>query len=161
MPRLEVPLLGKTLWVTGDVLIRAELDLLLSDRNGVWKPCTFRVDSGTEMTSMPAALASQLDLPLPQNPVPGLALVAPGGGQPVEVRNGVIKARVPGLDANDYWFPCYFLGSPAVPGLPSQPGQGYPVNLLGLTGVIDKLHLGFDGKPSTAAPYGLLIVETP
>ena len=34
-----------------------------------------------------------------------------------------------------------------------------PKNLFGLTGVIDKIRLTFDGTPSIAAQYGLLIVE--
>ena len=54
MSRLELPLLSKKVWATGDLVLRAELDLLIRDDNGVWRPETFRVDSGTEMTSMAA-----------------------------------------------------------------------------------------------------------
>src|SRR3954465_5994639 len=35
MSRLEVPLLSKTVWATGEILLRAELDLLIRDDNGV------------------------------------------------------------------------------------------------------------------------------
>lgn len=52
--RLEVPLLSKKIWATGDLVLRAELDLLIRNENGVWRPETFRVDSATEMTSMAA-----------------------------------------------------------------------------------------------------------
>jgi len=35
-----------------------------------------------------------------------------------------------------------------------------PRNLLGLSGVVDKLRITTDGKPvSAAAPYGLLIID--
>ena len=63
MSRLELPVLTKKLWATGDLVLRANLDLLIRDVNSVWKPETFRVDSGTEMTSMGAARAKALDLP--------------------------------------------------------------------------------------------------
>jgi hypothetical protein len=68
MSRLEVPLLGKKVWATGALLLRAELDLLIRDDNGFLRPETFRVDSGTEMTSMAAARAKALDLRMPRNP---------------------------------------------------------------------------------------------
>src|SRR5262249_19519652 len=57
MSRLEVPLLHRVLWSTGDLLLRAELDLLLKDKAGLWRPQDFLVDSGTEMTTMPAQAA--------------------------------------------------------------------------------------------------------
>jgi len=57
MSRLEVPLLGKPVWKTGVILLRAKLDLLIKDKSDGWRAETFRVDPGTEMTSMPAALA--------------------------------------------------------------------------------------------------------
>jgi hypothetical protein len=34
MSRLEVPLRDRKLWATGDVFLRAELDLLLNDNAG-------------------------------------------------------------------------------------------------------------------------------
>jgi hypothetical protein len=55
--RLEVPLLGKTLRATGDVLLRAELDLLIQTNARSWEQVVFLVDSGTEATTMPAAQA--------------------------------------------------------------------------------------------------------
>lgn len=153
MSRLEVPLLGKRLQATGDVLIRAELDLLLRDDNGVWKPATFRVDSGTEMTTMPAAEAIKLGLPVPRNAVPGLTIHTPGGQGPVEVRAGLIRARVLGMDATEYVFPCYFVGEL------TNPGPSSPRNLLALSGVIDKIEICFDGTPAARAPYGYLVVQ--
>jgi hypothetical protein len=37
MSRLEVPLLHRVLWSTGDLLLRAELGLLLKDKAGHWQ----------------------------------------------------------------------------------------------------------------------------
>ena len=62
MGRLEVALQHRKLWATGDVLLWAELDRLL-DNAGHWRAGTVLVDSGTEMTTMPAWLARKLDSP--------------------------------------------------------------------------------------------------
>jgi hypothetical protein len=149
MSRLEIPLRHRTLWRTGDVRPRAELDLALKTNQGTWEEIPFLVDSGTEMTSMPASEAKKLDLPIPRNPVPGLTLGLAGQ----EVRTGLLRARIVGMDATEYVFPCYFLGDPDSP-LPKR-----AKNLLGLSGVIDQIRFGFDGTPSVGAPYGVLIVE--
>lgn len=153
--RLEVQLLGKPVWATGDILVRAELDLLLKDQNGLWKPEIFRVDSGSEMTLMPAYLARSLDLPMPRNPVPGGLDVS---GVRREVRAGLIRAQVVGMDVTEYVFPCYFVGDPDAPHDPNTPPTP-PRNLLGLTGVVDKLRFTFDGTPSIGLPHGSLAVE--
>jgi|GEM_PF-2910012 len=71
MSRLEVPFQYRTLWATGDLLLRAELNLLLKDASGKWRPETFLVDSGSEMTTMPAYWARKLGLPMPQQAAPG------------------------------------------------------------------------------------------
>ena len=150
--RLEVPLLGKTVRATGDILLRAELDLLIQTTARTWEQVVFLVDSGSEMTTMPAAQARLLDIPLPVNPVPGLLHAQTG----LEVRAGVIRVQVVGMDGTEYVFPCYFLGDPnkqaARPATASR-------NLVGLTGVVDKVRLSFDGKAAPAAPYGNLVVE--
>jgi hypothetical protein len=54
MSRLEVPLRHRTLRATGDTVLWADLVLSLKTNRGVWKQIPFRVDSGTEMTTMPA-----------------------------------------------------------------------------------------------------------
>ena len=155
MSRLEVPLLGKPVWATGDIRLRAELDLLIKDNRGAWQTETFRVDSGTEMTSMPASLARSLDLPMPKNPVPGGLEVS---GARREVRASLIRARVDGMDPIEYVFPCYFIGDPDAPFDPNQPPR-FPRTLLGLTGVVDKIRILFDGTPTATAPHGLMVVE--
>ncbi len=146
MARLEVALAYRTLRSTGDLVLHAELELEVKTNRGIWEPLTFRVDSGTEMTTMPASTAKDLDLPIPKGPTRGLSL------QGHEVRRGLLRARIPGLDSTEYAFPCYFLGDPDVPSRDAR-------NLLGLTGVIDKVRLTFDGTPSGIAPFGRLIVE--
>jgi hypothetical protein len=159
MSRLEKPLGYKTHWVTGDLLLRAELDLLLKDNTGSWQKETFRVDSGSDITSMPAWRAKLLNLPMPQAGV-SLAITTPAGPVQMIIRAGILQARIDGMDATVYPIPCHFTGDPdAVPD-PNAPPATIPRNLLGLAGVVDKLRLIFDGTPqSAAAPYGLLVVE--
>jgi hypothetical protein len=125
MSRLEVPLQHRTLRATGDTVLWADLLLSLKTNRGIWKEIPFRVDSGTEMTTMPAYDAKSLDLPIPKNPVSRLIL----HGQ--EVRSGFLRARVVGMDPTEFVFPCYFLGDPNVP----PPAQAW--NLLRLSGVIN------------------------
>ncbi len=131
---------------TGDEVVRAELDLELRTDHGTWVPARFRVDCGTEMTTMLAADAKDRNLPIPKQPVRGLAL------RGLEVRSGLLRARIVGMNATEYVFPCYFLGDPNVPVTDS-------LNLLGLTGVINQIRLSFDGPKSLQTPHGVLIVE--
>ncbi len=155
MSRLVVPLLGKTLRATGDVLLRAELDLFIKTNAQTWEQVVFLVDPGSEITTMPSAQASLLDIPLPANPVPGLQHAQTG----LEIRSGVLRVQVAGMDSTEYLFPCYFVGDPNQPARPTH-AAAVPRNLLGLTGVVDKVRISFDGKPAGAvAPYGNLIVE--
>lgn len=147
MSRLEVPLGYRSLQAIGDTVLRADLVLSLKTNVGAWEEVPFRVDSGTEMTTMLAVDARKVDLPLPKTPVPGLVLY----GQ--EVRSGLLRARIAGLDPTDFVFPCYFIGDPNA----SPPAQAR--NLLGLTGVINQIRLTFDGTTSALAPWGILVVE--
>ncbi len=55
MSRLEVPLQHRMLRPTGDTVLWADLLLSLKTNRGIWKQVSFRVDSGTEMTTMPAS----------------------------------------------------------------------------------------------------------
>ena len=147
MSRLEVPLKYRTLRVTGDTVLWARLMLSLKTNQGAWKDIPFRVDPGTEMTTMPAFEARKLDLAIPKHPVSRLVL----HGQ--EVRSGLLRARVVGMDLTEFIFPCYFVGDPNIP----PPAQAW--NLLGLTGVINQIRLCFDGTTSALAPWGILVVE--
>jgi hypothetical protein len=88
MSRLVTPLLWRTLWATGDVLVRAELDLLLKTNQGTWEAANFRVDSGAEITTISAWEARFLDLPMPQRAAAGVRHEQTG----LEIRSGLIRA---------------------------------------------------------------------
>jgi hypothetical protein len=154
---LQVPLRGKRLEATGDVLLRAEVVLLLVAVDGNWELTTFRVDSATDMPTMPAAQARMLGLPMPQEPTRGLVVSTAGGTSAEEVRAGVLRARFLGLEETEFILPCFFLGNPAA--ATEEAGGRLPRYLLGLTGVIDKVRLVFDGTPGPEAPYGYVVVE--
>jgi hypothetical protein len=155
MSRLVVPLDHQILWSTGDVVLRAELDLLLRDGSGNWHREVFRVDSASDMTTFPAHRAWQLNLPIPLNPS---AVTHEQTG--LDVRSGQLRCRIVGMDQTEYVFPCYFLGEPSIPPDPNAPPGRVPRNLLGLSGVVDKVRLSFDGTPAPPhALYGNLLVE--
>jgi hypothetical protein len=154
MSRLELPLLTKTIALTGDIAIRAELTIRIKTNAQSWEPVVFLVDPGTEMTTLPAARAKQLGIPFPQKPVPRLGIT----GKIAEVRAGLIRARVDGMDPTEYVFPCYFIGDPVAPFDPQRPPR-FPRSLLGLSGVVDKIRILFDGTPTATAPYGLMVIE--
>ena len=65
MPRLEVPLTYRRLRSTGDVVVLAELALAIKTERGNWETVTFLIDSGTEMSTMPAADAKNRGFPSP------------------------------------------------------------------------------------------------
>jgi hypothetical protein len=81
-------------------VLRAELDLLIRDENEILRPETFRVDSRTEMTSMAAARAKVLGLPMPPDPI-----FLDINGIKREVRPGFIHAQVVGMDGIEHVFP--------------------------------------------------------
>jgi hypothetical protein len=125
MSRLEIPLLDRKLWATGDILLRAELAVALKDSAGNWSPETFRVDSGAEMTTMPAYRAKQLGLPMPQKAAPGAIPNQTGH----EFRSGYLRAKIVGMDQTEYAFPCFFLGDPNTTPNPNVPPAALPRNL--------------------------------
>jgi hypothetical protein len=142
------------LYATGDILLRAELDLELKDNSGGWNKETFLVDSASEMTTMPAFRATQLDLPIPQKAATGVTHNQTG----LELRSGYLRVRIVGMVGTEYVFPCFFLGDPAAPVRAGQPAA-HPRKLLGLSGVVDKIRISLDGKPTPSAPHGNLIIE--
>ena len=155
MSRLEVPLRDRKLQATGDILLRAEMDLLLKDNSGRWKADTFLVNSGTEMTTMPAWPAKQRDLPMPRKAVTRAIHRQTG----LEIRAGLLRAKIVGLNGGEFTFPCFFLGDPDVPPSVTQ-ATIPPRKLLGLSVVVDKVRFLFDGTPTTSALYGNLILES-
>ena len=78
----------------------------------------------------------------------------------VLVRSGLLRMRVDGMDQTEYVIPCHFRGDPDSPPDPSVPLATLPKNLLGLSGVVDKLRIITDGTPLSAiAPYGVVVLE--
>jgi hypothetical protein len=153
MSRLHTPLRHVILWSTGDLLLRAYLDLLLKDGLGNWHAKTFRVDSASDMTT--AYDAKQMGLAMPQQPSP---LVHAQTGLPV--RSGYLTSQVIGMDVTEYAFPCFFVGDPDTPPNPNSPAAHLPHFLLGLSGVVDKVCLSFNGTPAgPLAPHGYLVVD--
>jgi hypothetical protein len=146
MSRLVVPLAHTTLWYTGEVVLRAYLDLLLKDASGRWHWQPFRVDWGTDVTSLSAARAKALGLPMPQHGLTVPVRTATGT-TPVIVRPGFLRMRVAGMDPVEHVIPCHFLGDPDAP-LPATAAATLPRSLLGLTGVVDKLRIITDGTPT-------------
>jgi hypothetical protein len=159
MSRIEVPLSSTTLWYTGEVALRAYLDLLLKDDAGNWHKESFRYDSATDMTMMSAARAKSMGLPMPAR---GLLvpLTTSAGTAVVAVRSGFLRMRVEGMDPVEHAIPCHFLGDPDATPPPGTAPATFPRSLLGLTGVVDKLRFITDGTPTLPqAAHGTLTVE--
>jgi hypothetical protein len=135
MSRLLKPRTHDILWATGDLVLRAFLDLELKDGRGRWHRKTFRVDSATDMTTLPARKAKALGLPMPAFAAPGVTHAQTG----LEIRSGFIRCRVVGMDSTEYAFPCFFLGDPNTPPPPGTLPTQVPRYLLGLSGVVDKI----------------------
>jgi hypothetical protein len=150
---LRVPLLGKDLKATGDKLIRSEVALLVRSQDG-WQEFGFRVDTGAEMTCMPAAVARLYHINYPTNPTAGIQRKTASGPGDTPIRVGALKIQVKGLEGREFFCPCSFIGDPALDD-PHPPGD----YLLALTGILRFLRLIFDGAPSEEAPFGSLIVE--
>lgn len=153
MSRLIVPIQGRVLYATGDVMLHADLRLLLKTNAGGWKRETFLVDSGTEITTFPAALARSLGLPMPLKTSPGSVHAQTG----LEIRSGFLRFQVVGMDATEYALACFFLGDPNTP--PAVPHATQPRKLLQPLGLVDWLRFSFDKEPGMSTPHGEMIVE--
>ena len=153
---LRVPIQARTSQHTGDLLVRVDLQVLLCDLHGIWTSAVFRVDPGAEITMMAAAEAKRLGLPMPRLPVPGMELRSSSGKAVSSViRSGLLKVQIVGLPIFEMVIPCFFLGEPDTNGQ-----APLPPNLLGLSSIVNRLRLTFDGTPAPDARYGVLIVET-
>lgn len=153
MGRLVVPIVGKKLWSTGDVKLTADLNLSLKDAAGQWHLRSFRVDSGSEISTYPAFEAKQLSLPIPIQAVPGVTHAQTS----LEVRSGFLRFQVAGMDQTEYVVPCLFLGDPDQP--PSGPQASFPRNLLQPLALLDSLRFVMEKDPISTAIYGYLVVE--
>jgi hypothetical protein len=61
--------IDQTLRATGDTVLWADLILSRKTNRSAWEELAFRIDSGTEMTTMSAFDATTLDLPIPKKGV--------------------------------------------------------------------------------------------
>src|SRR5262245_60313485 len=109
MSRLAIPVSRQVLYTTGDVLLRAEVMLGLRDNAGNFVNRRFRIDSATDVTPFPAHDARRLGLPIPVNPSP--VRHNPTG---LEVRSGLLRFRLIGMDQAEYAVSCFFLGNPNI-----------------------------------------------
>lgn len=154
MSRLVVPVRGRLLWSTGDIKLWVDLFLLLKDNAGNWRKEQFLVDTGTELTTFPAYEAKRLDLPMPPRAASG-AIHAQTG---LEIRSGLLRFRIDGLDRTEYTIPCLFLGDPDTPPAPLSP-VALPRKLLQPFALLDQLRFTLDHDPAVGTPYGELLVE--
>jgi hypothetical protein len=153
MSRLAIPVIGKPLWATGDLRLWADIDLLVRAGSGQYQRERFRVDSGTEITTFPAFLAKQLGLVVPTKAAP--ALHKPTG---LEIRSGMLRFRVAGMDPTDYAVVCLYLGDPDLPPSLNQPAM-LAKKLLQPLALVDQLRFIMDRDPAAASLHGELVVE--
>lgn len=153
MSRLVVPIRHQTLWATGDILLWANLDLLLKDSSGGWNHKTFQVDTASQLSTMPAYDAKNLGLPMPAKATPGVTHNPTG----LEIRSGLLRFQIIGMDTTEYTVSCLFLGDPDVPPEPNQ--AALPRNLFQPFSLLDQLRFLFDRNSSPTAIYGIMTVE--
>ena len=154
MSRLEVPIKGRTLRATGDVLLWIELDLLLKDASGSWQAQPFRVDTGAEMSTMSAHEAKLLGLPMPRHATPGAVHVQTG----LTFRLGYLRFQIVGMDPTEYVIACLFLGDPNIPPTSARSAT-LPRKLLQPFQLLDRLRFTLDKDPAAGSLHGMLIVE--
>jgi hypothetical protein len=153
MSRVAIPVEARFLFATGDLLLRAEVDLILKTSSGAWVQERFLVDTGSEMTTFPAALAKTLDLPMPAKAAAG-AIHAQTG---LEIRSGVLRFQVAGTDQTEYVVGCLFLGDPDAPAV--TPAANRPRKLLQPLGLIRRLRFTLEDNQAAGVPYGEMVIE--
>lgn len=154
MSRLAIPISGKILWSTGDVRLWANIRLLLKDLAGNFVAETLLVDCGSEISTFPAYHAQVLGLPMPAKASPGVTHAQTG----LEIRSGILRFRVVGMDQTEYITPCLFLGDPMAPPDPSRPAS-FPRKLLQPFALLDHFRFAMDKDPLAGSLYGDMVVE--
>jgi hypothetical protein len=154
MSRLVIPVSHRVLWSTGDVRLWADMDLEIRDSAGNFVPETFRVDTATDVSTFPAYRARQLNLPIPLLPSAGVMHSQAG----LEIRSGVLRFRIVGLDATEYLIPCFFLGDPNSPPDPARP-MTWPRKLLQPFQLLGQLRFILEKDPQLGSLHGDLVVE--
>ena len=115
--RLQIPLQGKFVWATRENYVWADLTVQIWTYAKTWNEFVFRVDSGSEMSTMPASLANEYSIPIPKDPTKGIALKAPGGPSKDQIRPVCSKLNL--WDSKDQKRP-----APRRAAAESKPGEG-------------------------------------
>ncbi len=154
MTRLAISVIGRTLYATGDVTLRADVTLALRDDAGYFVPWLFRIDSATDVTTFPAFEARRFGLPMPVNP--SRVRHDPTG---LEVRSGLLRFRIDGMDQTEYVVSCFFLGNPGVAAEPCD-ARFFPRALLQPLALLDRLKITMEkDAASIGVSYGEVIIE--
>jgi hypothetical protein len=155
MSRLAIPVTGRRLYTTGDVMLSVRVRLHLRDGAGNFASRNFRVDNGTDITTFPAHEARRLGLYLTPRPA-GVRHEQTG----LEVRSGQIAFRIDGMDQTLYAVPCFFLGDPNTPLPLGTPRGQLPRNLLQPLHLLNVLKFSMEKDPaSVGAQHGEFIIE--
>jgi hypothetical protein len=154
MSRLIVPVLAKPLWATADVRLWITLVLSVRDGAGNYVNQEFRVDSATDITTFPAHEARRLGLVVPAMPA---AVHHPQTG--LEVRAGMLRFRVDGMDQTEYAVSCLLLGDPNAGSPPGTPAGLLPRKLLQPLALLEKLRFTMEKDLTGQNQYGQLVVE--
>ena len=112
------------------------------------------MNTGTEVTTMPAYDAMRLGLAVPQAAAPGVVHRQTG----LEIRPGLLAFRVAGMDQSEYAVPCFFLGDRGAPP-PAGQAATIPRMLLQPLGLLGQLRFTLDRDAAAGAPYGTLTLE--
>jgi hypothetical protein len=154
MSRLVIPTSHQTLWATGDERLWLELTLWLRGGSGNYVDHIFTVDSGTEITTFPAYEAKLLGLVVPARPA-----AVRHKQTALEVRSGMLRFRIDGMDPTEYAVSCLFLGDPNARPSPNAPVGALPRNLLQPLALLEKLRFTLEKEPTGRSAYGQLVVE--
>jgi hypothetical protein len=154
LSRIEIPVRHQVIRATGDIRLWANVDLLLKTAAGGFAPARFRIDTATDITTFPAYDAKTAGLPMPQAPSPVTHLQTG-----LEVRSGILRFRISGMDQTEYATTCLFLGDPDTPPDPAQAAM-LPRKLLQPLGLLDHLKFTADRDPTNpSTPYRTITIE--
>ncbi len=154
MSRMVLPIAAQVLWSTGDLRLWADISLAFKDDAGNFIPDVVRIDTGTEITTFPAYEARLLNLPMPLGVSPGIKHMPTG----LEIRSGVLRFQMIGMDQTEYAVPCLFLGDPWAAPAPGQPALA-PRKLFQPLAVLDLLRFTLEKDAASGSLYGDIVVE--
>ena len=140
--------LEATRLVTGFIGIKAIIDLGVRTRHHEFQTLPFLVDSGSNVSTLPASLAETWDIPFPNKSVEiELRTATRRLRQRVHPANLVV--RIPAFAGRDFAWPCHVVDR----------RSNQPQAVLGLAGVLQDFRITFDGAYALEARHGWLILE--